>query len=102
VQDALVVMRGRQIPVELMFDRATAAWAKDRIWHPSQQLARLRDGRIRMELRVADTRGLVGWILELRPGRTGSWSFGRGVRVVRPLILREQIREEARKVAERE
>jgi predicted DNA-binding transcriptional regulator YafY len=92
VQDALVVMRGRQIAVELLFDRATAAWTRDRIWHPSQQLAPLKDGRLRMTLRVADTRELVGWIL----------SFGRGVRVVRPSTLRDRIRDEARKIAERE
>jgi len=85
VQDALVVMRGRQIAVELVFDRPTAAWARDRIWHPSQQLARLRAGKLRMTLRVADTRELVGWIL----------SFGRGAKVVRPAELKDRVREEA-------
>ncbi|MBI3636469.1 MAG: WYL domain-containing protein [Candidatus Rokubacteria bacterium] len=85
VQDALVVMRGRQIAVELVFDRATAAWARDRVWHPSQQMAPLRDGRLRMALRVADTRELVGWIL----------SFGRGARVIKPAALQEQVRREA-------
>ncbi len=38
VEDALVVMRGRLVDVELAFDRATSAWARDRIWHPSQHL----------------------------------------------------------------
>lgn len=85
VQDALVVMRGRQIAVELVFDRATAAWARDRVWHPSQQMAPLRDGRLRMALRVADTRELIGWIL----------SFGRGARVIKPAALQEQVRREA-------
>jgi predicted DNA-binding transcriptional regulator YafY len=85
VQDALVVMRGRQIAVELVFDRPTAAWARDRVWHPSQELAPLRSGKLRMTLRVADTRELVGWIL----------SFGRGVKVVRPVELRTRVREEA-------
>lgn len=89
VQDALVVMRGKQIEVELLFDRATAAWAKDRVWHPSQRLTPLRGGRLRMTLRVADTRELVGWIL----------SFGGGVRVARPEALRARVREEARKIA---
>jgi predicted DNA-binding transcriptional regulator YafY len=91
VQDALVVMRGRQIAVELLFDRATAAWTRDRIWHPSQQFAPLKGGRLRMTIRVADTRELLGWIL----------SFGRGVRVVRPLTLRDRIRDEARRISER-
>jgi predicted DNA-binding transcriptional regulator YafY len=89
VQDALVVMRGRQIGVELVFDRPTAAWARDRVWHPSQALAPLRDGRLRMTLRVADTRELVGWIL----------GFGRGVKVLRPADLRDRVRAEALAVA---
>jgi predicted DNA-binding transcriptional regulator YafY len=89
VQDALVVMRGRQIAVELLFDRATAAWARDRVWHPSQQLTTLRDGRLRMTLRVADTAELVRWVL----------SFGRGVKVVKPEALRERVQREALAVA---
>jgi predicted DNA-binding transcriptional regulator YafY len=89
VQDALVVMRGRQIAVDLLFNRPTAAWARDRVWHPSQQLTSLRDGRLRMALQAADTRELLGWIL----------SFGRGVRVLRPDSLREAVRGEARRIA---
>lgn len=89
VRDALVVMRGEPIAVELLFDQATAAWAKDRLWHPSQRLTPLRGGRLRMTLQVADTRELVGWVL----------SFGRGVRVISPPALRKQIREEAGKIA---
>jgi hypothetical protein len=56
VEDALVVMRGQQITVELKFDKATAAWAKDRIWHPSQQTTLLKNGQLLMTLQVADTR----------------------------------------------
>jgi predicted DNA-binding transcriptional regulator YafY len=86
VQDALVVMRGgRQIVVDLVFDRATTVWARDRVWHPSQQLTPLRHGRLRVTLHVADTRELVGWIL----------SFGRGVKVVGPAELQERVRREA-------
>jgi predicted DNA-binding transcriptional regulator YafY len=91
VQDALTVMRGRPVEVELLFDGATAAWAKDRMWHPSQRLTPLRDGQLRVTLQVADTRELVGWVL----------SFGSGVQVIRPDALREQVREEARKIANR-
>lgn len=84
VEDALVIMRGRLVEVELAFDRATAAWVRDRVWHPSQQLVSTRTG-LRMTLRVADTRELTGWIL----------SFGRGVRVIKPAALRERVRQEA-------
>jgi predicted DNA-binding transcriptional regulator YafY len=41
-----------------------------------------------MTLQVADTRELVGWIL----------NFGSGVRVLQPETLREKVREEARKI----
>jgi predicted DNA-binding transcriptional regulator YafY len=89
VRDALVVMRGRPVEVELLFDKATAAWVRDRIWHPSQALAPLRDGRLRMTLRAADTRELLGWIL----------SFGAGVIVLRPEALRQRVQAEARAIA---
>jgi predicted DNA-binding transcriptional regulator YafY len=78
-------MQGRPIAVELVFDKPTAAWVRDRLWHPSQRLDRLPGGRLRMTLRVADTRELLGWIL----------SFGRGVKVMRPAGLRDRVRAEA-------
>ncbi len=82
VRDALVVMRGRPATVELLFDRDTAAWVKDRVWHASQSLVPLKGGRLRMILKVAETRELVGWVL----------SFGGGVRVISPPSLREAVR----------
>jgi predicted DNA-binding transcriptional regulator YafY len=92
VRDALVVMRGRAAPVELLFNKATAAWVKDRLWHPSQTLSRLKDGRMRMSLMVAQMRELVGWVL----------SFGGGVRVISPPTLRAEVQAEARRVLGRE
>ncbi len=89
VEDALVIMRGKRIEVELLFDRATAAWVKDRTWHPSQVMKPLTDGRLRMTLAVADSRELIGWIL----------SFGRGVTVVRPDALKAAVVEEARQIS---
>ncbi|HEU4683281.1 MAG TPA: WYL domain-containing protein [Nitrospira sp.] len=88
VQDALTVMRGRPIEVVLRFDKATAAWAKDRLWHPSQHIKPLKQGGMLMTLTVADSRELVGWIL----------SFGSGVRVVRPHALRDAVSSEAKKI----
>ena len=90
VRDALVVMRGRQTKVELILDRPTAAWARDRIWHESQELMVLPGGRLRLRLQVADTRELVGWVL----------SFGSGAQVIRPPLLREKVGAEARRIAQ--
>jgi predicted DNA-binding transcriptional regulator YafY len=81
-------MRGERITVELKFDKTTAAWAKDRIWHPSQQVTRLKSGQFLMTLQVADTRELLGWIL----------SFGSGVQVLKPEHLQKAVKEEARKL----
>lgn len=89
VEDSLTVMRGSRVEVELELDKPTAAWAKDRVWHPSQQLTRLPGGKLRMTLTVADSRELVGWVL----------SFGSGVRVVRPESLRTTVKQEAAKIS---
>lgn len=89
VEDSLTVMRGRRIEAELEFDKPTAAWVKDRVWHPSQRLTRLSRGRLRMALSIAETRELVGWVL----------SFGSGAKVVRPDSLRNAVKKEALKIA---
>ena len=90
VRNALTVMRGGpQIEVELHFDRKTSAWAKDCIWHPSQQSTLNKDGCLTLKLQVADTPELVGWIL----------SFGAGVRVIKPETLRQQLKSIANKIA---
>ncbi len=89
VQDALGVMRsGRRIDVELLFSKKAAAWVKDKTWHPSQEIKLLKDGRLKMTLKVADNDELVGWIL----------SFGGEVRVVQPEALRMKIRGEASRI----
>jgi predicted DNA-binding transcriptional regulator YafY len=88
VRDALTVMRGRPIDVTLRFDKATAAWAKDRTWHPTQKITTMKNGAMLMTLTVADSRELVGWVL----------SFGSGVRVVRPDSLRAAVQTESRRI----
>ena len=92
VADALTVMRGPQIEVELLFDKKTSAWAKDRTWHTSQQATVGKDGRLKLLLHVADTPELTGWIL----------SFGAGVRVLRPVSLHRQVIEIAAQIAEQD
>lgn len=87
VQDALRVMRGSPVTVELLFDKATSAWAKDRTWHPSQESA-VTGGRLRLTLQVASSQELVGWIL----------SFGGGVTIVRPPELREAVQAAAERI----
>jgi predicted DNA-binding transcriptional regulator YafY len=88
VQDALMIMRGRRIDIELLFSKKVATWVKDKLWHSSQETVPMKDGRLRMTLKVADTDELVGWIL----------SFGSQVRVITPESLRIKVRDEAKAV----
>ena len=88
VQDALNVMRGRRIEVELVFSKKAAAWVKDKTWHPSQETKLLKDGRLKMILKVAYNDELVGWIL----------SFGGQVLAVGPEEIKKRVKDEARKI----
>jgi len=88
VGDALRVMRGKPVTVELLFDTATTAWVKDRTWHPSQQTTLERGGRLRMTLTVAATPELVGWLL----------GFGGGVTIIGPPELRGAVRTAAERI----
>jgi predicted DNA-binding transcriptional regulator YafY len=89
VQDALMIMRGRRIDVELLFSKKVAAWVRDKLWHASQETFPMKDGRLRLTLKAADTDELVGWIL----------SFGSQVRVVRPEGLLVKVKDEAKKIS---
>jgi predicted DNA-binding transcriptional regulator YafY len=90
VRNALTVMvGGPQIEVELRFDKKTSAWARNRVWHPSQTATTDKHGCLTLTLRVADTPELVGWIL----------SFGAGASVVRPATLRDQVKATAAQIA---
>ncbi len=88
VRDSLTVMRGRPIEVTLRFDKPTAAWAKDRMWHPTQKITPMKNGGMLMTLTVADSREQVGWVL----------SFGSGVRVMRPHSLSDAVVSQAKKI----
>lgn len=89
VRDALMVMRGKPVRVELLFDKATTAWVRDRVWHPSQVATLQKDGRLRLTLNVAETPELVGWVL----------SFAGGAQVMSPPSLREAVRQAAACIA---
>lgn len=86
IQEALVVMRVDPIEVELLLCRKRAAWAGDPQWHPCQQVTQLKDGRMRLRLRVSDTPELLRRVL----------NFGAGVQVVSPPSLRNLVKEEAK------
>jgi predicted DNA-binding transcriptional regulator YafY len=65
-------------------------YVQGRLWHPSQQLETMLDGRIRLTLEVSNDWALRSWIL----------SFGSGVQVIEPTALADTIRAEHKKALE--
>jgi len=78
----LTLCRGTY-PLDLAYrpSLSDAARIKDKSWHPSQETKLLKDGRLKMTLKVADNDELVGWIL----------SLGGEVRVIRPEPFKARI-----------
>jgi predicted DNA-binding transcriptional regulator YafY len=76
--------------VRVIFARALAPYIRERLWHPSQKLRDLPDGRVEMTLTVADTLEVRRWIL----------GYGVQAEVVEPEGLREALRVEAAALGE--
>jgi hypothetical protein len=57
------MLRGDLVTVRVFFARALAPYIRERLWHPSQKLRDLPDGRVEMTLHVADTLEVRRWIL---------------------------------------
>jgi predicted DNA-binding transcriptional regulator YafY len=79
------MLRGDLVTVRVVFARALAPYIRERVWHASQKLRELADGRVEMTLHVADTLEVRRWIL----------GFGVQAEVVEPEGLREALRIEA-------
>lgn len=78
------VFWGEPETVVIEFAARLAPYAQGRLWHPSQQLEVLPDGRVKLTLQVSNDWALRSWIL----------SFGAGVKVLSPKKLRDEIRSE--------
>ena len=77
--------------VQLRFDASVAHRVRESIWHRSQQLTELPDGRIEMRLAVAGIVEIRPWIL----------SWGDAVEVLAPPALREVVAAAVRSAAAR-
>ena len=74
---------------ELRFGPARAGWVQHEVWHEQQQGRLHADGSYTLRVPYADERELVGDILR----------FGADVEVLGPESLRQQIREQAQRLA---
>jgi predicted DNA-binding transcriptional regulator YafY len=79
---------GDPIPVILQFNPFRAQWIREQIWHPDQKLEILPDGGLRLILPVTDLREVKLKVLQ----------FGSDVEVIEPEELREEIREEIKRM----
>jgi predicted DNA-binding transcriptional regulator YafY len=79
------------VEVRLLFDASVAHRVRESIWHRSQKLTELDDGRVELSVQVAG-------IVEIRP-----WimSWGDAVEVLEPPQLREVVATAVRRLAER-
>jgi predicted DNA-binding transcriptional regulator YafY len=81
------VFSGEPEAIELEFDARLAPFVRGRVWHDSQRIEHLPDGRLRMGLNVSNDWALRSWVL----------GFGAGVRVISPAALADAIADEHRR-----
>jgi predicted DNA-binding transcriptional regulator YafY len=79
--NSLGVHHGPPVLVQLEFSARLSRYVQERMWHPSQRLEEIDDGRLRLSLEVCDDWALRTWIL----------GFGAHVRVVAPSSLAQAI-----------
>src|SRR5204862_3480638 len=84
------IVQGELVTVKVVFAKSLARYIRERLWHPSQKLRDLPDGRLEMTLQVADTLEVRRWIL----------GYGVQAEVVSPPALREALRADAQMLAE--
>jgi predicted DNA-binding transcriptional regulator YafY len=85
------VFTGAPERIEIEFDASVAPYVAGRVWHESQTITNLADGRIRLALDVSNDYALRGWIL----------SFGATARAMSPPTLVDAIRRELLNTAKR-
>jgi predicted DNA-binding transcriptional regulator YafY len=85
------IIQGELVPVRVIFSHSVAPYIRDRLWHPSQKLRELPDGRLEVNLRVADTLELRRWIL----------GYGSEAEVTEPAAIRETLAKEAATLVEK-
>ncbi len=86
VSNAFGISSEEPMDVAVRFAKAQAPYIRERIWHPSQKLEELGDGRIVLRLRAGGFYEIRSWVL----------SFGAAAEVLEPEELREAVREEMR------
>lgn len=89
VKSGFGVAGGVPEKVRIYFDESIARYIEEKVWHESQKIRRSKDGSIIFEAFVAVTPELKSWIL----------NWGSHTKVLEPESLREDIKDEAERIA---
>ncbi len=85
---AFKIYKGNAQSITLIFDSYEANWIKERIWHPTQEIKELPDGRLLFKIK-ANPEEIKRWII----------GYGSAVEVLEPLSLREELKKEVSKLS---
>lgn len=81
---AFGISRGdRILNVHVRVSPKIASYMEERVWHPSQKMARRKDGWLDIRLETRGWKELVRWILSWQPD----------MKVISPISLRDRVRE---------
>ena len=86
LSNAFGISSEEPMDVVVRFTEEQAPYIRERIWHPSQELEELEDGRVVLRLRAGGFYEIKSWVL----------SFGAAAEVLEPEDLRAAVREEMR------
>ncbi len=90
MQTAFRVMTGKPEKVQILFSQKAAEVVKEKIWHPSQEIRELSDGRVLITLQVAVNYEIQSWIM----------GFGSAAQVIEPKQLGRKIVEDMKAALE--
>jgi predicted DNA-binding transcriptional regulator YafY len=86
---SLGVFWAEPVRIDVEFDARVAPFVRGRVWHDSQRIEEIADGRLHMTLHVSDDWALRSWLL----------GFGAAVRVIQPPSLAAALAQELDKAA---
>jgi proteasome accessory factor B len=82
-REAFGVVWEKPMTVTVRFRAGQAPYVRERIWHPTQRIRELRDGRIDLTFRAGGTFEITRWVL----------GWGDAVEVISPGELRDHVRD---------
>jgi proteasome accessory factor B len=81
LKDAFGIVAEPVMQLRVRFSAEVAQSVKERIWHPSQRIRRVRGGRVELALKVGGRLEIIAWLL----------SYGEHAEVLEPADLREEM-----------